>query len=87
MKIKEVKYILATDYDEEGFDADGAGDYFYTATNYREHETKEEILTSLQKNICYDDYGRYKHKKKKPNFSSIEEYCKEFGFRLYKREV
>ena len=49
MKIKEVKYILATDYDEEGFDADGAGDYFYTATNYREHETKEEILTSLQK--------------------------------------
>ena len=43
------KYILATDYDEEGFDYDGAGDYFYTATNYDEHDSKEEILTSLKK--------------------------------------
>ena len=55
------KYILAREYDEEGFDYDGAGDY--------------------------DDFGRYRHKKKKPNFSSIEEYCKEFDFRLYERKI
>ena len=81
------KYIIASEYDEEDFDYDGVGDYMYTATNYREHETKEEVLTYLQKNICYDDFGRYIHKKKKPNFSSIEEYCKEFDFRLYERVI
>ena len=75
------KYILATDYDDEGFDYDGAGDYFYTATNYDEHDSKEEILTSLKKNIYYEC------RKKKPNFNSIEEYCKEFGFRLYERKI
>ena len=58
------KYILATDYDEEGFDYDGAGDYFYTATNYDEHDSKEEILTSLKKNIYYEC------RKKKPNFNN-----------------
>ena len=87
MNTKTKKYIIAYEYDEEGFDADGAGDYFYTATGYREHETKEEALDYLQKNIYYDDFGRYRHKKKKPNFSSIEEYCKEFDFRLYRREI
>ena len=87
MKTKTKKYIIAYEYDEEGFDYDGAGDYMYTATNYKEHETKEEALKDLQKNIYYDDFGRYRHKKKKPNFSSIEEYCKEFDFRLYRREI
>ena len=51
MKNKTKKYIIAYEYDEEGFDADGAGDYFYTATGYREHETKEEALDYLQKNM------------------------------------
>ena len=43
------KYIIASEYDEEGFDYDGAGDYIYTATNYREHETKKEALAYLKK--------------------------------------
>ena len=87
MNTKTKKYIIAYENDEEVFDYDGAVDYMYTDTNYKEHETKEEALKDLQKNIYYDDFGRYRHKKKKPNFSSIEEYCKEFDFRLYRREI
>tara|TARA_R100000995_G_scaffold54277_1_gene26573 strand:+ start:278 stop:541 length:264 start_codon:yes stop_codon:yes gene_type:complete len=87
MDIKHKKYIVAKEYDEEGFDYDGAGDYIYTATNYVEHETKKEALEYLQKNIYYDEYSRYIHKKKKPNFNSIEKYCKEFDFRLYERII
>jgi len=87
MDIKHKKYIIAYEYDEEGFDADGIGDYFYTSTGYREHETKEEALDYLQKNIEHDCLGRRIHKKKKTCFKTIEEYNKMFDFRLYERII
>ena len=40
------KYILKTQYDEEGFDYDGIGDYIYTANNYREFHSLENVLES-----------------------------------------
>ena len=76
-----MKYVLATDYDEECFDYDGIGDYVRTSTNYIEMNTKKELLAYLKKNIYYDD------RKTKPKLNSIEKYCKTFGFCLYKREV
>jgi len=76
-----VKYVLATDYDEECFDCDGIGDYVRTSTNYIEMNTKKEVFAYLKKNIYYED------RKTKPKLNSIKKYCKTFGFRLYKREV
>ena len=76
-----MKYVLATDYDEECFDYDGVGDYVRTSTNYIETDTKEELLAYLKRNIFYED------RKTKPKLDTVEGYCKEFGFRLYKQEV
>ena len=73
------KYILKSYVDEEGFDADGIGDYFRVVERYQSFNTKEEILSYLQKNIWYDD------RESKPNFSTIKEYCQTFDFELYER--
>ena len=59
------KYVLKSYVDEEGFDADGIGDYFRVVERYQSFNTKEEILSYLQKNIWYDD------RESKPNFFSI----------------
>ena len=48
------KYILKSYVDEEGFDADGIGDYIRVVERYQSFNTKEEILSYLQKNIWYD---------------------------------
>jgi hypothetical protein len=75
-----MKYILAMDYDEEGFDADGIGDYWYTDTNYKDMDSEEEALSYLQKNIRHED-GR------KTNCKTIKEYCDKFaGIRFYERK-
>ena len=73
------KYILKSYVDEEGFDADGIGDYIRVVERYQSFNTKEEILSYLQKNIWYDD------RESKPNFSTIKEYCQTFDFELYER--
>lgn len=75
-----MKYLLAMDYDAEGFDADGVGDYWYTDTTYRGMDSKEEALSYLQKNICYED-------RKKADFATIKEYCDAFGgIKFYERK-
>ena len=73
------KYVLKSYVDEEGFDADGIGDYIRVVERYQRFNTKEEILSYLQKNIWYDD------RESKPNFSTIKEYCQTFDFELYER--
>ena len=73
------KYVLKSYVDEEGFDADGIGDYFRVVERYQSFNTKEEILSYLQENIWYDD------RESKPNFSTIKEYCQTFDFELYER--
>ena len=73
------KYILKSYVDKEGFDADGIGDYTYVEETYQSFNTKEEILSYLQKNIWYDD------RESKPNFSTIKEYFRAFDFELYER--
>ena len=73
------KYILKSYVDEEVFDADGIGDYIRVVERYQSFNTKEEILSYLQKNIWYDD------RESKPNFSTIKEYCQTFDFELYER--
>jgi hypothetical protein len=72
------KYILKTQYDEEGFDYDGIGDYIYTANSYREFHSLENMLESLKKNIRYEN-------KMKPKLDTLEEFCKEFDFEVYER--
>ena len=42
------KYILKSYVDEEGFDADGIGDYIRVVERYQSFNTKEEILSYLQ---------------------------------------
>ena len=75
-----MKYLLAMDYDAEGFDADGVGDYWYTDTTYRSMDSEEEALSYLQKNICYED-------RKKADFATIKEYCDAFGgIKFYERK-
>ena len=73
------KYVLKSYVDEEGFDADGIGDYIRVVERYQSFNTKEEILSYLQINIWYDD------RESKPNFSTIKEYCQTFDFELYER--
>ena len=73
------KYILKSYVDDEGFDADGIGDYIRIVERYQSFNTREEILSYLQKNIWYDD------RESKPNFSTIKEYCQTFDFELYER--
>jgi|DEB0MinimDraft_10_1074344.scaffolds.fasta_scaffold255473_2 hypothetical protein len=76
-----MKYVLRSYYDEEGFDADGIGFYFYTASNWKDFENEQEILEYLQKNI-------YAEGEKKPaNLKSIKEYQDTFkSFFVYKKE-
>ena len=73
------KYILKSYVEEEGFDAAGIGDYIRVVERYQSFNTKEEILSYLQKNIWYDD------RESKPNFSTIKAYCQTFDFELYER--
>ena len=73
------KYVLKSYVDEEGFDADGIGDYIRVVERYQSFNSKEEVLSYLQKNIWYDD------RESKPNFSTIKEYCQTFDFELYER--
>ena len=73
------KYILKSYVDKEGFDADGIGAYIRVVERYQSFNTREEILSYLQKNIWYDD------RESKPNFSTIKEYCQTFDFELYER--
>ena len=75
----KLKYILKSYVDREGFDANGIGDYTYVAEEYQSFDSKEEILSYLQKNIWYDD------RKTKPNFKTLKEYCDTFDFELYER--
>ena len=73
------KYILKSYVDVEWVDEDGIGDYIRVVERYQSFNTKEEILSYLQKNIWYDD------RESKPNFSTIKEYCQTFDFELYER--
>ena len=77
-KMKQ-KYVLKSYVDEEEFDADGIGDYIRVVERYQSFNTKEEVLSYLQKNIWYDD------RKTKPNFKTLKEYCDTFDFELYER--
>ena len=72
------KYILRRSYDVEDFDADGAGDIFYTDYNYREFHSLENMLQYMKKNIRYEN-------EMKPKLDTVEEFCKEFGFEVYER--
>ena len=73
--------VLKSYVDEEGFDADGIGDYMYVAERYESFNSLEEALEYLQKNIYYE--GR----KSKPNFATLKEYCDTFDFEIYERKV
>ena len=48
------KYILKTQYDEEGFDYDGIGDYSILQITTQFHSL-ENMLESLKKNIRYEN--------------------------------
>ena len=74
---EQTKFILRRTVDEEGFDADGCGDYIYTDYKYKEFKTKDETLKYLQNNI-YDDITD-----KRENFKSIDEYVDTYGFKFY----
>ena len=75
----EPKYLLKYWRDVEGFDYDGAGDYFYSEEGYDEYETEEAALSYLKKNIrCEGGF--------KPKLDTIEEYCQEFSFEFYERK-
>lgn len=73
--------ILKSYVDEEGFDADGIGDYSYIAERYQSFNSLEEVLLYLKKNIWHDD------RRTKPNFTTIKEYCDAFQFEIYERKV
>ena len=73
--------ILKSHVDEEGFDADGIGDYSYIAERYQSFNSLEEVLLYLKKSIYNDD------RRKKPNFNTIKEYCDTFEFEIYERKV
>ena len=71
-------YILKSYSDEEGFDYDGVGDYFYVQEHYMEFTTLEGVLKYLKKNIrCEGGF--------KPKLETVEDYCREFGFEVYER--
>jgi hypothetical protein len=73
--------ILKSYVDEEGFDADGIGDYSYIAERYQSFNSLEEVLLYLKKNIYNDN------RRTKPNFTTIKEYCDAFQFEIYERKV
>ena len=77
MITKQTKFIIRMTVDEEGFDADGCGDYIYTDFKYKEFKSKHEALEYLQTNI-YNDANN-----KRENFKSIGEYVDTYGFKFY----
>ena len=83
------KYVLAMDYDEEGFDYDGGGEFIRTSTYYMEFDSEKDALAYLNENIYYNDSILTAHKynvtSPKPNYDTVDKYCKEFQFRFYER--
>jgi len=71
-------YIIKSLYDGEGFDADGCGDYDYVEEVYDQFDTLDDVLAHLKKNIR-SEAGF------KPKLSTVDEYCKQFGFEVYER--
>ena len=73
------RYIWKYWSDEEGFDYDGAGEYWYNEDCYMEFETKEEALAYWKKNIKVENGF-------KPKLDTVEEFCHVFGWQLYERK-
>ena len=71
------KFILRIEYDHEGFDADGCGDYMYSEFSYKEFKSKDDALKYLRKNIYDADTNR------RANFNNIHDYVKEYDFKFY----
>lgn len=71
------KFILRMEYDHEGFDADGCGDYMYSEFSYKEFKSKDDALKYLRKNI-YDEATN-----RRANFNNIHDYVKEYDFKFY----
>jgi hypothetical protein len=72
------KYIIKSLYDSDYFDYDGAGDCYTVEEKYDVHDSLDDILKSLKKNIRYEN-------SMKPKLDTVEEYCQEFGFEVYER--
>ena len=72
-------WVLRSEFDAEGFDYDGAGDYTYTGIDWTEFNTEAEVLKYLRKNIVADGTGKL------ANFKTIAEYVDTFTFQVYKR--
>ena len=72
-------WVLRSQFDAEGFDYDGGGDYIYTSVDWTEFNTEAEVLKYLRKNIVADGTGKL------ANFKTIAEYVDTFTFQVYKR--
>jgi len=72
-------WVLRSQFDAEGFDYDGGGDYIYTGVDWTEFNTEAEVLKYLRKNIVADGTGKL------ANFKTIAEYVDTFTFQVYKR--
>ena len=72
-------WVLRSEFDAEGFDYDGGGDYIYTGVDWTEFNTEAEVLKYLRKNIVADGAGKL------ANFKTIAEYVDTFTFQVYKR--
>ena len=72
-------WVLRSEFDAEGFDYDGGGDYIYTGVDWTEFNTEAEVLKYLRKNIFAESTGKL------ANFKTIAEYVDTFTFQVYKR--
>ena len=70
--------VLKEYWDDEGFDYDGGGDYFFTRKEWKEFDSEDSLLKYLQDNICDEEEG------KPLMLKSIKDYM-EYGFEVYKR--
>jgi len=71
--------VLRTQFDAMGFDADGAGDYYYVDTDWTEFNSEAELLKHLQDNI-EDGLSGKLHK-----YKTIQKYVEDYGFQVFKR--
>ena len=75
----ESSWVLRTLYDADGFDYDGGGDYTYTATDWKEFKTEDEVLKYLQEEIIDSFSDEPSH------LPTIGEYVDTYGFQVFKR--
>jgi hypothetical protein len=72
-------WVLRTEFDAEGFDYDGAGDYIYTDVDWTEFDTEAEVLKYLRGSVVADSTGKL------AKFKTLTEYSETFNLQVFKR--